>query len=280
MSSGLCYFGVNLSCCHSLDATFRRSPRNITMQKPVLVLVCLIAGCWLSAQTCLILSTTSAWGQDRKAKSSTKSKTKKTANTSSLDAKANEIQTGFIKNAEELANDYYEAGDYDKARILLKSIQALEPEHPNLDTKLKRLDEESLVSNELDLDVNSHGGWEAAGIILTEGKPIRIKAEGTYKLAVAGTLGPAGLPVGNPLEFAGDLPVGALIGVVMNTDNTPRDDKEKERDKKKDRPFLIGEGCDYTPVRTGPLLLRINAPENKNTGKVKVQISGNLKKVK
>ncbi|MDB5391640.1 MAG: hypothetical protein JWM11_7286 [Planctomycetaceae bacterium] len=251
------------------------------MQKPVLVFACLIAGCWLTAQTCLILTITPAWGQERKSKPAGKtSKTKKAGNTSALDVKANEIQSGFIKNAEDLANDYYEAGDYDKARILLKSIQALEPEHPNLDQKLKRLDEESLISNEVDLDVNSHDGWEAAGIIVTEGKPIRIKADGSFKLAISGTLGPAGLPLGNPLEFAGDLPVGALIGVVMNSDTTPKDDKEKEKDKKKDRPFFIGEGCDYTPLRTGPLLLRINAPENKNSGKIKVQISGNLKKIK
>lgn len=252
------------------------------MQKSVVVLACLIGGCWLSAQTCLFWSTSPVFGQDKKTKASSKaSKNKKPGNTSSLDLKANDIQTGFIKSAEELAGDYYEAGDYDKARMLLKSIQALNPEHPNLDQKLKRLDEEAIVSNEIDVEINSHDGWESAGILVTEGKPIRLKAEGSYKFSISGTLGPAGIPVGKtPQDFATDLPVGGLIGIVLNTDTTPRDEKEKEREKKKDRPFFIGEGCDYTPTRSGPLLLRINAPENKNTGKIKIQISGNLKKVK
>jgi hypothetical protein len=249
------------------------------MRKPILLLVCVVAAGWLAAGTCLIVSSTSAWAQDTKKKASTKTKSKKVGNTTALDAKANEIQSGFIKNAEDLAGDYFEAGDYDKARILLKSIQALEPEHPNLDLKLKKLDEESIGSNGVELDVNSHDGWTPVNVIVSEGKPIRFKAEGSYKLSIAGTLGPAGLPAGKtPLEFAGDLPIGALIGVVMpqEGEQPPTDEKEK----KKDRAFFIGEANDYVPTRTGALFVRINAPDNKNSGKIKVRISGNLLKLR
>lgn len=251
------------------------------MQKPVLALVCLISGCWLTAYVCFVLAPNTAWAQDSKLKGAAKSaKGKKPVNTTSLDLKANEIQSAFIKNAEDLASDYYDARDYEKARILLKSIQALKPDHPNLDAKLKRLDEESISSNELDVEVNTSHGWEPAGIIVAEGKPIRIKAEGDYKFSISGQLGPAGIPAAKtPLDLVGELPVGALIGIVMNPDRSATNDKDK--DKKKDRPFLIGEGCDFTPPRDGHLFLRVNSPpENKNTGKIKVQISGTLKKLK
>lgn len=161
---------------------------------------------------------------------------------------------------------------------MLKSIQALKPNHPNLDVKLKLLDEESLTSNETDVEVNATHGWEPVGLMATEGRPIRFKAEGNYKFSISGTLGPAGIPPGKtPQEMSSDLPVGSLIGIILNSDRGGSD----EKDKKKDRPFLIGEGCEYTPTRSGPLLLRINAPpENKNTGKIKVQISGGVSKLK
>lgn len=255
------------------------------MRKSILVALCVIAGGWLAAQTCLIVTSTPAWAQDKKARTTGKSKGKKAGNTTTLDAKANEIQSGFIKEAEDLANGYFEAGDYDKSRILLKSIQALDPTHPQLDAKLKRLDEESISSNATELEVNSHDGWAPANILVSQGKPIRIKADGSYKLSIAGTLGPAGLPGGkSPLEFAGDLPIGALIGIVIDPNVDPSaeqpEDNDKDKDKKKDRAFFIGTGCDYVPTRTGALLLRINSPDNKNTGKIKVQITGTLAKVK
>jgi hypothetical protein len=252
------------------------------MRKSILVILCVIAGGWLAAQTCLIVSATPAWAQEKKARTTGKSK-KKAGNTTTLDNKANEIQAGFIKEAEELANGYFEAGDYDKSRILLRSIQALDPNHPQLDAKLKRLDEESITSNAVELEVNSHDGWVPANILVSQGKPIRIKAEGSYKLSIAGTLGPAGLPGGkSPMEFAGDLPIGALIGYVPDPNADPNAEpmEGNEKDKKKERAFFIGGGCDYVPTRTGPLMLRINCPDNKNTGKIKVQITGTLAKVK
>lgn len=247
------------------------------MPKPIIAFVCVLTACWLGMQACVVFSPQSVLGQEKKTKSTAKSKNKKPVNTTSLDAKAGDIQTAFIKDAEALASDYYEAGDYDKARVLLKSIQALKPDHPNLDVKLKLLDEESLASNETEIEVNAGHGWEAAGILVTEGKPLRIKAEGNYKFSISGQLGPAGIPAAKtPLDLVGDMPVGGLIGMVMNTDRTT-----EEKDKKKDRPFLIGEGCEYTPTRSGPLFLRINAPaENKNTGKIKVMVSGGVRKLK
>jgi hypothetical protein len=44
------------------------------------------------------------------------------------------------------------------------------------------------------------------------------------------------------------------------------------------KPFLIGEGGDYTPKETGNLFLRVNSPpDSKHIGKLKVAISGYVK---
>lgn len=244
------------------------------MRKTPVIFVGLIAICWLSMQWGLFSPLTGAWGQDKsKSKAS-----KKKGTTSVLDVKANEIQGNFIKSAEELANEYYELKEYDRARMLLKSIQALDPQRANLDGKLKRLDEDMINSNATEVEVNSAKPWESSAVLVSAGKPIRIKAEGPYKFVMNAQFGPAGVVAGktpSPQELVGELPLGALIGVIIPAER-PQDGKAD--DKKREKPFLIGDGCDYTSTKDGILYLRINAPpENKNTGKLKVEISGGLR---
>lgn len=240
------------------------------MRKPVAVIVCLLTG-WLVAQAWLLAPVTTAWSQDK-----SKSKTsKKKGNTSVLDVKANGIQGEFIKSAEELAGEYYDLKEFDKARMLLKSIQALDPDRPNLAAKLKLLDEDMINSNETEFEVNTAKGWESTQVVAFAGKPIRLKAEGNYKFVTSATLSPSGFPSSkepNQIDLLPELPVGALIGIIIPAE---RPQAGKVDDKKRERPFLIGEGCDYTAQKDGVLYLRVNAPpDNKNTGKIKVQISG------
>jgi hypothetical protein len=60
------------------------------------------------------------------------------------------------------------------------------------------------------------------------------------------------------------VPCGALMGMIFN-------------DGKPGKAFHIGESLDLTPAESGLLFLKINAPPgNKNSGKVKVAISGNV----
>jgi hypothetical protein len=228
------------------------------MRKPVIAFICLLSGCWITAQVCLLTPTGTSWAQDK-----TKKTSKKKGSSTALDVKANEIQNGFIKDAEELANEYYELKEYDKARVLLKSIQALDPSHAKLDAKLKLLDEDLINQNELEMEVNTAKAWEASGVLVGSGKPIRLKAEGAYKFAVSSQVGPNGFSIpakaATPADMVPELPIGALIGIVIPTDvanrNAQQDDKKKEN-----RPFLIGEGCDYTPPKDGMLYIRVNAP--------------------
>ncbi len=245
------------------------------MRRLLLAFVCLLGVSWVTAQVWLACPPNEVLAQDKaKAKAS-----KKKGNSSVLDVKANEIQGDFIKSAEELASEYYDLKEYDKARVLLKSIQALDPNRPKLAEKLKLLDEDMINSNESEFEVNTSHGWDSSGVMAFAGKPIRLKSEGTYKFVVSAQLNPAGfaLPAASiPADMVHELPMGALIGIIIPNERPPQSGKVD--DKKREKPFLIGEGCDYTSQKDGVLYLRVNAPaENKNTGKIKVQISGGVR---
>lgn len=242
---------------------------------PLVAVVCLG---WLGIQTWAVLFISPIWAQS---KSSSKSKTtkKKAGATAVLDVKANEIQDNFVKEAETLAGEYYEAGDLDKARLLLKAVQTLKPDRANLNEKLKLLDEEQLSANETSIEINVRNGWEATGLMVVAGKPMRFKSEGSYKFDLSGQVSPVGFSVGKgPQDVVPDIPLGALVGIVLTEKPVPG---AKEDDKKKDRPFMIGLGCEYTSQKDGMLYLRVNAPpECKNMGKIKVEVSGGVRSLK
>jgi hypothetical protein len=206
-------------------------------------------------------------GQD-KSKSKRPAKTGKTklANTKSLDTKADQIQASFTKDAEELAGQYYDAGHLDKAKTLLESVLAVNPQAPNIQRKLDQVKEGILNANDIPCEINAAQGWQATGALVTAKKSLRIKAEGTYRFEVAASgISAGGFPDKDPNEdMVPGVPCGALAGVIFS-------------DGKPGKPFLVGEVLDLTPAESGMLFLKINAPPaNKNSGKVKVAISGNV----
>jgi hypothetical protein len=205
-------------------------------------------------------------------KSSKKSGTKKpVANVKGLDVRADQLQSTFVKETEDLANEYFDAGHYDKAKSLLEAALTLRPDSANLKKKLEVIDEEMLSSNEVTTEVDTSSSWKPTKVLLTNGKPVRIHAVGqgpsppTYRFSVSETIGPAGFPTtdSNNQDMVGGFPCGSLLGAILKSDNKPG------------RAFLIGEKLEFTPKESGLLFLRINAPPgNKNTGKLKLAISG------
>jgi len=193
---------------------------------------------------------------------------KRTANTQLLDVKAQRLQNDFTKQAEDLASEYFEAGSLEKAKSLLQSILALEPERQEIQQKLKIIEDTIISSNEFEVDVNAaNPQWEPVALLF-EGRPIRIKSEGSYRWQVTSTVGPAGYPTKDPIrDMAAGLPCGALIGMVVDAKKNPG------------RPFLIGEGTDFTPKTDGILLVRVNTPpDSKNNGRLKVTLSGYVRR--
>ncbi len=210
---------------------------------------------------------TSVQGQDKSKPSKKPSKGargKVQANTKGLDIKADQLQASFAREAEDLANQYIEAGHLEKAKSLLEAVLALNPQLTNIQQKLEQIKEGILNSNDQVFDVNPSRGWESTGAMVFEGRPLRIKAEGTYRFAaeVSGMTA-AGFAEKNPgNDMIAGIPCGALMGIIVG-------------EQKSGKPFLVGESLDLTPKETGILMLRVNSPPgNKNNGKLKVSLSG------
>ena len=233
------------------------------------------SGLWAWVTFFLMTLLVAAWiapvapvhGQDKsKPKKPAKAAKTKLANTKSLDLKADQIQASFTKEAEDLAGQYYDAGHLDKAKALLESVLAVNPQAPNIQRKLDQVKEGILNSNDVELEISASQGWKATGALVTAKKSLRIKAEGTYRFEVAASgINAAGFPVKDPIEdMVPGVPCGALAGVIYS-------------DGKPGKPFLVGDLLDLTPAESGMLFLKINAPPaNKNSGKIKVAISGNV----
>lgn len=203
-------------------------------------------------------------GQDKsKSKKSSKRKGPQ-ANTKSLDIRADQIQSGFARDAEELAEQYIEAGHLEKAKSLLEAVLAVNPQLTEVQKRLEQIKEGIMKSNDYEFDLVTSRGWESTGAMVFEGRALRIKAEGTYRFdAGAGGLSAAGFPDKDPAnDMISGIPCGALMGVIAG-------------DQKLGKPFFIGESLDMTPKESGLLMLRINAPAgNKNNGKLRVSLSG------
>jgi hypothetical protein len=220
----------------------------------------------------LAVALATAWipavrGQDR-SKSSKKSskgaKSRPQANTKNLDIKADQLASSFTRDAEELAAQYADAGHLEKAKAILESALAVNPQSANIQKKLEQVKEGIMNSNDHDVDVNPARGWEPSGAVVVENRPLRIRAEGTYKFDTGGgSLTAAGFAGNEPTTaMVLGIPCGALMGMIVDG-------------AKAGKPFLIGESLDITPKEGGMLMLRVNAPPgNKNTGKIKISISG------
>jgi hypothetical protein len=211
---------------------------------------------------------TSVQGQDKSKSSKKSAKGRKgpQANTKALDIKTDQLQSSFTRDAEDLAMQYIEAGHLEKARALLESVLAVNPQATEVQRKLEQLKEGILNSNDNEFDLNPSYGWTSTGAMVFEGKAVRIKAEGTYRFEFAASgLSAAGFPEKDQAaDLVPGLPCGALIGVIIG-------------DQKPGKPFLVGESLDLTPKETGILMLRVNAPPgNKNSGRLRISISGSV----
>ncbi len=234
---------------------------------------------WWGGALCLAAVLAAVWslphadvhGQDKKpARKTARGGKKSAANTKGLDAKADQLQSSFTREAEELAGQYFDAGQLDKAKSLLEAVLAVNPEAPNIQQKLDKVKEGILNSNDLEVDVSPSQGWKPSGAMVTEKMPLRIKAEGTYRFeASMSGVSAAGFTEKDPAEdLITGIPCGALMGIVI-------------AEGKQTKPFLIGESLEFTPKESGLLLLRINTPPgNKSSGKIRVSLSGNVEPAK
>jgi hypothetical protein len=196
-------------------------------------------------------------------------------NMRTLDSAAEKAENEYIATLADLAKQYDEAGDKQKASEMLRNILKLKPDAEVVKNKLKQYEEAIFKDNVQTIDVDVSAGWVATGILVSKDKPVRIEADGTYRFSINESVGPGGFSNNNVANGVVEgIPCGALMAVVGKMSET-RGRKPNERDLP--RPFLIGTQKEITPKETGPLLFRVNTPEGaKCIGKIKVKVTGNI----
>uniref|UniRef100_A0A7C4LN11 Uncharacterized protein n=1 Tax=Schlesneria paludicola TaxID=360056 RepID=A0A7C4LN11_9PLAN len=211
------------------------------------------------------LAATLAPAQTSSTKAKTKPKTTGKVNVKELDVRAVEMQKNLLRDATEIARGYEEAGEYERAKWLLEVLQKLDPKLPGLKEKIDQLTEKMLESSEFEVELDVSRGWTIPIGLVHKDKIVRIEANGDYEFAVALRTTADGLPTDdNGNDLVGGIPVGALMGMIVNPEN-----------RKPGKPFEIKSKREWTPQQTGLLRLNINLPNgHKSSGKLKVKLSG------
>jgi hypothetical protein len=220
----------------------------------------------------LVAAVSQGQGNARKGKPATPSQLK------SMDAEAQKLIDSYAAGLQDLAQSYEDAGQVERAKAMLDALLKVDPENERAKAKLKEFSEAVFAANELEIDVDAANAWTATNISVMKEKPVRFAASGTYKFIVNETLGPDGFPTTDVVRDMADAPLGALVGVVVPPQALPGGRADAQQ-KLPGRPFLIGSEKEYTPTEDGVVYVKLNVPPaSKCSGKVRVTISGNLRR--
>ncbi len=183
--------------------------------------------------------------------------------TRAIDIRSNKAIQAFVAEAMELAIEYENNGDVEKARMMYQQIYRLDKRQQQLPAKIKFLENSLLDKNQIVHKLNTSIGWTPIGNVYAD-RSFKIITAGTFTMTPSGEFSASGTPKGDVKKNGMDneMPLGALIGVYF-------------RDKKPSQPFLVGGGKLLTPEKDGVLYLKINAPPGmKCEGVISVGTSG------
>lgn len=187
-------------------------------------------------------------------------------NLTTLDRKAEDAQDAFMRTSAELAREYEDLGELERAQAVLRTMLKLNPSAKQIEDKIKELDEIRLSQNEAAIEVDPTRGWVSAKVGVEKGNKIRFLAEGECRVTISQMVSPDGVPSGDvKTELVSGVPLGALMGLIV------------DQKGKSGKPFAIGQKTEATADTTGQLFLRVNLPpQTKATGKFKVQVTGDI----
>jgi hypothetical protein len=190
-----------------------------------------------------------------------------------LDKEAERLQQEFVDSLVTLADGYEQAGDMEKAQQTLVRVLELDPQRETIQQRLDEMKNRVFDSNEVELEIDVARGWTSTGLKVRKGEPVRIIAEGSYKLIINTSVSPDGVSTEDlNRDLSGEARLGQLMGVVF----PPPEGRQKPRPGK---PFPIGGEREIAPDEGGVLFLRLNVPAGtKSVGTVRVRVSGNIER--
>lgn len=189
-----------------------------------------------------------------------------------LETQAEKAKDDYVKGLAVVAQGFEAQGLTDKLKATLYDLLQVAPDYEPARLKLREIEEAVFDENTMLVEVDATKGWTVS-VAVAKDKPLRLQAEGTLRVLVNETVDPDGLDSHDPLihQIVG-IPTGALMGVVRDPRNAPRDEKIS--------PFTIGHELELSPKADGILFLKLNLPANSQSkGKIRVTISGNFQKI-
>ena len=183
--------------------------------------------------------------------------------TRAIDVRSNKAIQAFVAEALELAIEYENNGDVEKARMMYQQIFRLDKRQQQLPAKIKFLENSLLDKNQVIHKLNTAIGWTPIGNVYAD-RSFKIVTAGTFTMMPSVEFSAQGISKGDVKKDGMDdeMPLGALIGVYF-------------RDKKPSQAFLVGGGKLLTPEKDGVLYLKINAPPGmKCDGIISIGTSG------
>jgi len=206
-----------------------------------------------------------------------RSKPQPAAGGKALDQQAEKVMTDYLSGLADLATRYEETGDREKAVEMLKSILKVKPDAEIVKSRIKSLEEQVFNDNVITLDLDPSAGWVMAGVLVQKDKPVRIEADGTFKVTLSETISAAGFATQDPVrDLVDNVPTGALMAIVAKGETGNRR-AQPTREKDSPKPVTIGNRKEFNPPESGALFLKINLPESaRASGKIKLKITGNM----
>jgi hypothetical protein len=180
------------------------------------------------------------------------------------DEKLVQLYANFVRDAEKIAQDYERQNKIDEARAVYQEIQRLVPQYRVAQQKLEEFRKQEETADRKQLDISADKGWQDTGVYAVAGKPLTIKATGTWTFSLSHNVSPDGIELPADLR---SFSLGSLIGVIV--------DSESEQQ----RPFLIGSSQSLVPSQSGRLMLRMyDTDPTDNSGRLRVEIQGTFER--
>lgn len=189
-----------------------------------------------------------------------------------LDTKMEEVRESFLRDTTNLIYAYENIGQFERAKVLLESLQKLDPKNEPIRAKLGELNAKIVETSEFEVDIDPEKSWQPIGAVAKD-RTLRIRVAGECKISLIVTAGPEGVPTGNPAEdLVANVPLGAVVGVIA----TPGfGGPAGAGGEKPPRPFAVGANYERPADRDGVLYLRVNVPAGaKCTGRLSAKVSG------
>jgi hypothetical protein len=168
----------------------------------------------------------------------------------------------FISKAEKLAMEYERKKEFDKAREVYTSLVKLVPSYGLATDGLSRILGSQSSQNRKLTTVYANQAWQPAGVVITQGMPVHIEAQGTWKVVYE--TGAAGIEIPEELRPRDNrIRLGTLIGTIIQSPKELEDAKS----------FVIEDGKDFIAKTSGQLFLRMfDVDPSDNEGKLMVLI--------